>query len=71
MYAFEFKTKIKNGMIEIPEKIRKKLKNNVKVILLSEYLTDKQSDVIEELLESPLKLTDFRPYKRDEIYERS
>lgn len=71
MYAFEFKTKIKNGMIEIPEKIRKKLKNNVKVILLSEYLTDKQSDVIEELLESPLKLTDFRPYNRDEIYDRS
>ncbi len=71
MYAFEFKTKIKNGMIEIPEKFRKKLKNNVKVILLTEYIADTQSDVIEELLESPLKLTDFRPCKREEIYERS
>jgi predicted transcriptional regulator len=70
MYAFEFKTKIKNGMIEIPEKFRKQLKNTVKVILLTEYITDTQPDVIEELLESPLKITDFRPYKREEVYER-
>ncbi len=69
MYAFEFKTKIKNGMIEIPEKFRNKLRNNVKVILLTEYITDTQSDIIEELLESPLKVTDFRPYQREEIYD--
>ncbi len=63
MYAFEFKTKIKNGMIEIPEKFREKLKNNVKVILLTEYIADTQSDIIEELLESPLKIIDFSPVK--------
>ncbi len=57
-------------MIEIPEKFRKKLKNNVKVILLTEYIEDSESDLIEELLESPLKLTDFVPYKREEIYTR-
>lgn len=57
-------------MIEIPEKFRKKLKNNVKVILLTEYIEDSESDLIEELIESPLKLTDFVPYKREEIYKR-
>ena len=71
MYAFEFKTKIKNGMIEIPERFRKSLKDNVKVILLAEYLTDTSSDIIEELLNSPLKITDFIPFKREEIYDRS
>lgn len=70
MYAFEFKTKIKNGIIEIPEKFRAKLKDSVKVILLTEYFMDGSPDIIEELLESPLQLTDFRPYKREDIYDQ-
>lgn len=69
MYAVEFQTKIKNGIIEVPEKFRVKLKDNVKVILLAEYLMDTSSDIIEELLESPLQLNDFKPYKREEIYD--
>jgi hypothetical protein len=69
MYAIEFIAKIKNGIIEILEKFRRQLKDNVKVILLTEYMTD-TNDVIEELLKSPLKITDFKPYKRDEIYDR-
>ena len=36
MYAVEFKTKIKDGIIIIPEKYRKGLKENVKVIVLSQ-----------------------------------
>jgi hypothetical protein len=71
MYAIEFKTRIKNGVIEIPEKFRRNLKDNVKVILLTEYMSDTSSDIIEELLESPLKITGFKPYKREEIYDRS
>jgi len=71
MYAIEFSTRIKNGVIEIPEKFRRKLKDNVKVILLTEYMPDTSSDIIEELLESPLKITDFKPYKREEIYRNS
>ena len=71
MYAIEFRARIKNGVIEIPKKFRRKLKDNVKVILLTEYMMDTSSDIIEELLESPLKITDFKPYKREEIYDRS
>lgn len=71
MYAIEFKTRIKNGVIEIPEKFRRNLNDNVKVILLTEYISDTSPDIIEELLESPLKITGFKPYKREEIYDRS
>ncbi|MCP4350688.1 MAG: hypothetical protein GY795_34910 [Desulfobacterales bacterium] len=71
MYAVEFQTKIIDGIIEVPEKYRKKIKYNVKVILLTEDTFDTASDIIEELLESPLKLSGFRPFKREEIYDRS
>ena len=43
-------------MIEMPEKFREKLKiDNVKVIVFTDDMTDTSSDIIEELLESPLK----------------
>ena len=71
MYAVEFRTKIIDGIIEVPEKYRKKIKYLVKVILLTEDTFDTASDIIEELLESPLKLPDFRPFKREEIYDRT
>jgi len=69
MYAIEFRARIKDGLIEIPEKFRNRLKDNVKVILLTEHETETspESDIIEELLESPLDLADFRPYKREEV----
>jgi len=73
MYAIEFRARIKDGLIEIPEKFRDRLKDNVKVILLTEHEieTSPESDIIEELLESPLKLADFKPYKREEVYDRT
>ena len=71
MYAVEFRTKIKDGIIEVTEKYRKKLKYSVKVILLTEDTDDATSDMIESLLESPLKISDFSPFKREEIYDRT
>ncbi|QTA91793.1 hypothetical protein [Desulfonema magnum] len=70
MYAVEFRTKVTDGIIQIPEKYRKKIKNNVRVILLAEDSADTTSDIIEDILESPLKLPDFRSFKREEIYDR-
>ena len=70
MYAVEFRTKIKNGVIKIPEKYRTKMKYNVQVILMTEDTADTTSDMIEKLLESPLKLPNFRPFKREEMYDR-
>jgi bifunctional DNA-binding transcriptional regulator/antitoxin component of YhaV-PrlF toxin-antitoxin module len=72
MYAIEFSTKIKNGIIEIPKEYRNKLKDkdNVKVILLSEEEQEITSDIIERLMDSPLKVENFTPLTREEIYER-
>ncbi len=44
MYAVEFRTTIKDGIIEIPERYRKKIKSNVRVILLAEDDEESASD---------------------------
>ncbi|MGE0086940.1 MAG: hypothetical protein AB7S75_21255 [Desulfococcaceae bacterium] len=70
MYAVEFRTKIKNGIIEIPEIYKKRLKTSVKVIILGDEKTEQSPDIIDELLCSPVKIPNFKPLKRDEIYDR-
>ncbi len=70
MYTVEFHTKIKDGIIEIPEKYRKNLTANVRVILLSEDTEEPTVDIIDELMKSPLKASEFKPLKREEIYDR-
>ena len=69
MEAIEFKSKIKNGIIQIPEKYKQKIGNTVKVIVITEKKA-KQSDIIDKLLANPIKLKDFSPFSREEIYER-
>jgi len=69
MEAIEFKSKIKNGIIQIPEKYKQKIGNTVKVIIITEKKA-KQSDIIDKLLANPIKLKDFLPFSREEIYER-
>ena len=69
MYAIEFKSKIKNGVIEIPREYRNKLKETVKVILLAEE-KEAAFNTIDKLLDSPLKVENFVPLTREEIYER-
>jgi hypothetical protein len=69
MEAIEFKTKIKNGMIQIPRKYSRKLGDSVKVIILSD-LPAKKNDIIDELLENPVKMDSFTPLAREDIYER-
>jgi hypothetical protein len=70
MYAVEFRTKIKNGIIEIPEEYRKQLKDTVRVIVLADEKIETTTDIIEELIDSPIRLPNFVPMKRDEIYDR-
>jgi len=70
MEAFEFKTKVKNGYIEIPGQYKKKLGKNVKVIILSDH-KPMEKDIIDELLGHSHKIDGFKPFSRKEIYERS
>ena len=69
MEAIEFKAKIKNGTIQIPQKYKQKTGNTVKVIIISEQGT-KQSDIIDKLLANPIQSKDFSPFLREEIYAR-
>ena len=70
MKAFEFRTKIKNGFIQIPRNYKKELGDTVKVIVLCEHKA-KHKDMVDKLLEHPFKKDDFKPFSRDEIYERT
>lgn len=75
MYAVEFTAKIKDGIIELPKKFRDKVTDSVKVIILKEATastSEKASrrDIIDNLLAKPLHIKRFKPFKRDEIYER-
>jgi len=70
MYAAEFRTRIKNGIIEVPEVYKKRFKTNVKVIILADEKAESPSDIIDELLRSPVKMPNFIPLKREEIYDR-
>ena len=69
MEAFEFKAKIKNGVIQIPKKYTQKISNSVKVIIFSDH-KPKDNDIVDELLKHPVKVNGFKPLSRDEIYER-
>ncbi len=69
MEAIEFKTKIKNGTIQIPKKYKQKIGKTVKVIIMSDQET-KQVDIIDKLLKNPIKVKDFLPISRENIYER-
>lgn len=47
MYAIEFKSKIDNGVINIPEEYKEQVKkiNQAKIIILSEHVLDKKKSV--------------------------
>ena len=70
MHAVEFKAKIKNGMIEIPSQYKDKLKEIVRVIILTDE-GETTTNLIDQLLASPLKVRNFKPLSRAEIYERT
>ena len=52
MEAIEFKTKIKNGTIQIPQKYKQKTGNTVKVIIISEQGTKTQPNLLNQFLET-------------------
>jgi hypothetical protein len=70
MYAVEFQAKVKNGSIEIPKEYRTRFKERVRVILLTEE-EGTAANFIDQLLQHPLHRPGFKPFTRDEIYERT
>jgi hypothetical protein len=75
MYAIEFQANIKNGSIEIPEKYRRRLKeegsdNAVRVIILAPE-RQLSGDLIDQLLDNPITAAGFVPFTREELHERN
>jgi len=75
MYTIEFQTKIENGTIRIPEEHTIRLREQgiseaVRVIL---YVPGQEFDVdyVEHLMSNPIRLDDFVPLRRSEIYDRT
>jgi hypothetical protein len=70
MYAVEFQAIIKDGHIEVPPEYQGNFSNGVRVILLQADSQSDRSTIIDRLMESPIRLKDFHPLVRDDIYER-
>jgi len=70
MESIEFHTKIKNGVIKVPPKYRKKFKDTVRVILVAEGKEVHPANLIEELMAHPLKVKPFRALSREEAHAR-
>ena len=70
METIEFRTKIKNGMIQIPAKFKGKVADDVQVILISKSEKKSKTDIIDELMSHPLKVKGFKPMTRDEAHAR-
>lgn len=70
METIQFRTKIKNGVIEIPKKYQGKFKDSVRVILVAESTEAKAIHYLDELMAHPLKVKGFRPLTREEAHAR-
>ena len=80
MFAIEFESKIRNGVIEVPAEYRERLRrksggDTVRVIVMTSEAAEEddrfdQPDMLYQLLNNPIQLKGFRPLKRDETYER-
>ncbi|MBI3244866.1 MAG: hypothetical protein HYZ49_21515 [Chloroflexi bacterium] len=70
MNAVEFRAKVKNGMIEIPQEYKEHFKSLVRVILLADDSQASGVNLIDQLLANPLRVKGFQPLKREAVYVR-
>jgi hypothetical protein len=73
MSTIEFQADVKNGIIEIPElhKTEFMAQEHVRVIVIKQTQQQTQnSNLLQYLLDYPLKIDSFTPLQRDEIYDR-
>jgi hypothetical protein len=71
--SVNFKARVDNGTINIPEEYRARVKGNVRVTISDDdgvEASAAQDNIIEELLAHPLNVPGFQPLSRDEIYSR-
>lgn len=73
--TIKFQAEVHKGMIPIPTEYRREFHDNseVEVEIRSKMTKDggEPYDIISELTKNPIKIKDFTPLTRDEIYDRS
>ena len=69
--SVEFKVKIKQGIIEIPEEYKQELGEvgEVTVIVLKQPKIISKTGIIAELTQNPISVSGIRKLTRDEIYQ--
>lgn len=70
MHAIEFQTKITDGMIPIPPQYRSQMTQYATVIVFMEE-EGEPVGMLDQLLQSPLRVKEFIPLKREDIYDRT
>ncbi len=78
MEAIEFAAEVQNGVIRIPEKYREILKDKVRVIVFTDKISRKKSDMTQkkrkqnfsDFLNDSIKISDFTMPSRDEKNQR-
>jgi len=70
MVTVEFKTRVKNGAIEIPTQYRENFKDRVRVILVADDGKTATPTLLDELFIHPLNVKGFRPLTREEAHAR-
>ncbi|MFB2838062.1 MULTISPECIES: hypothetical protein [Floridanema] len=70
--GFEFETRTKDGLIQIPEEYKKDFGDGteVKVIILKSAKKISKTGMFAEMMRNPVKVEGLRSMKRDEIYDR-
>jgi len=70
MVTIQFKTKIKNGVIQIPKKYQGKFNDSVRVILRVESKKNAPVNYLDQLIANPVKVKNFHHLTREQIYAR-
>ena len=70
MVTVQFKSKIKNGVIEVPRKYQGKLRDSIRVILKAETPKGKSKNYLDTLIAHPVKVKNFNPLTREQVYAR-
>jgi len=70
MVTVQFKSKIKNGVIEVPRKYQGKLRDNVRVILKTDTPKGRSKNYLETLIAHPVKVKKLSLLTREQIYAR-
>ena len=70
MYAVEFQTTVKDGIIVIPPEYRAQVPGRVRVIVLADESRGVNVSMIDYLLAHPIEARGFKPLAREEAHAR-